>query len=224
VSAGLATFSLGEETDGSIISPANRAALYAIKPTVSKLVPGSAVPISHNMDSVGVMAKGAWDVAAVQGIMDGREAEYMAAIAQGQKGWKGIKIGLANRGFYFNTTTVEKDIVDRCLEKIEKIKSLGAEIVEVEMPGVAMVDGWTDQWVITRAYPSPSVLIHRLTKYLPRCRLQGRCRSVPPHPPKHHYPQSWRFNHLQQRPRRHRDAPRPLLSRHLPRLERQRRF
>ncbi|KAI5788569.1 amidase signature domain-containing protein [Pyronema domesticum] len=151
VSAGLATFSLGEETDGSIISPANRAALYAIKPTVRKLVPGSAVPISHNMDSVGVMAKGAWDVAAVQGIMDGREAEYMAAIAQGQKGWKGIKIGLANRGFYFNSTTVEKDIVDGCLEKIEKIKSLGAEVVEVEMPGVAMVDGWTDQWVITHA-------------------------------------------------------------------------
>ncbi|KAI5812127.1 amidase signature domain-containing protein [Pyronema omphalodes] len=151
VSAGLATFSLGEETDGSIISPANRAALYAIKPTVGELIPGSAVPISHNMDSVGVMAKGSWDVAAVQVIMDGRETEYMEAIAQGKKGWKGIKIGLANRGFYYNTTRVEKEIVDGCLEKIEKMKSLGAEIVDVEMPGAELVEEWTDQWVITHA-------------------------------------------------------------------------
>jgi Asp-tRNA(Asn)/Glu-tRNA(Gln) amidotransferase A subunit family amidase len=43
---------LGSETDGSIICPSNRAALYGIKPTVGLVSRAGVIPISHTQDTV----------------------------------------------------------------------------------------------------------------------------------------------------------------------------
>jgi amidase len=43
---------LGTETDGSIICPSSRAALYGIKPTVGLVSRAGVIPISHTQDSV----------------------------------------------------------------------------------------------------------------------------------------------------------------------------
>jgi amidase len=43
---------LGSETDGSIICPGNRAALYGIKPTVGLVSRAGVIPISTNQDTV----------------------------------------------------------------------------------------------------------------------------------------------------------------------------
>lgn len=52
-SAGFAAAALGSETDGSIICPSNRAALYGIKMTVGLSSRSGVVPISSTQDTTG---------------------------------------------------------------------------------------------------------------------------------------------------------------------------
>jgi amidase len=51
VSAGYAPISIGTETDGSLVCPAGRAALYTIKPTIGLVPQAGIVPVSNNFDS-----------------------------------------------------------------------------------------------------------------------------------------------------------------------------
>jgi amidase len=61
VSAGYAPFSLGTETSGSLICPANRASLYTLR--THGLVSGKGVvPVSTTLDTVGPMAKSVEDM------------------------------------------------------------------------------------------------------------------------------------------------------------------
>jgi amidase len=52
VSAGFGPVALGTETDGSIICPGSRAALYGIKPTVGLVSRAGLIPIAHTLDTV----------------------------------------------------------------------------------------------------------------------------------------------------------------------------
>nr|POF02552.1 putative j domain-containing protein c4h3.01 [Quercus suber] len=63
VSAGYAPCSIGTETDGSLIVPAARAALYTMKPTIGLVPQNGIVPISHTFDSAGPMVKTPFDLA-----------------------------------------------------------------------------------------------------------------------------------------------------------------
>ncbi|KAL2279473.1 hypothetical protein FJTKL_13367 [Diaporthe vaccinii] len=63
VSAGYAPVSIGIETDGSLIVPAGRAALYTIKPTIGLVPQAGIVPISSHFDSAGPMTKSVYDLA-----------------------------------------------------------------------------------------------------------------------------------------------------------------
>lgn len=63
VSAGYAPLSIGTETDGSLVCPAGRAALYTLKPTIGIVESAGIVPVSHNFDAPGPMTKTPYDLA-----------------------------------------------------------------------------------------------------------------------------------------------------------------
>lgn len=65
VSAGFATVSLGVETDGLVVAPASRVALYAMKPTIGTISMDGVVPVAKSLDSVGGMARSPQDLASV---------------------------------------------------------------------------------------------------------------------------------------------------------------
>ncbi|KAI4111248.1 MAG: hypothetical protein LQ339_000709 [Xanthoria mediterranea] len=69
VSAGLTPFALGTETDGSLIMPANRAALYTMKPTIGIVSQQGIVPVSHICDTAGPMTKSVLDLAHLMDII-----------------------------------------------------------------------------------------------------------------------------------------------------------
>lgn len=79
VSAGFAPIAIGTETDGSIICPSNRAALFGLKPTVGLTSRAGIVPISGTQDSPGPMGRSAWDVAAMLTIIAGFDARDNAS-------------------------------------------------------------------------------------------------------------------------------------------------
>jgi len=63
VSANFTAASLGSETDGSIVCPANVNGVVGIKPTVGLVSRGGVVPISHTQDTVGPHARTVADAA-----------------------------------------------------------------------------------------------------------------------------------------------------------------
>ncbi|KAF2734772.1 amidase signature enzyme [Polyplosphaeria fusca] len=69
VAAGFSTLSVGTDTIGSLITPANRAALYALKPTIGEIPMDGIFTLSKTFDSAGGMAKSAKDLVALMDAM-----------------------------------------------------------------------------------------------------------------------------------------------------------
>lgn len=69
VAAGFSPLAIGAETIGSIITPASRAALYALKPTIGLQDMAGSYSLTDFFDSPGPMAKSAADVQALLEVM-----------------------------------------------------------------------------------------------------------------------------------------------------------
>jgi amidase len=73
VAAGLAPVAIGTETDGSIICPSASNGLVGIKPTLGLVSRAGIVPISHNQDTAGPMARSVADAAALLSVIAGSD-------------------------------------------------------------------------------------------------------------------------------------------------------
>jgi amidase len=90
VSANFTAVSLGTETDGSVVCPANANGVVGIKPTVGLTSRAGVVPISHTQDTVGVHARTVADAALTLGIIQSRTFDGRdAATGSVPLGWKG---------------------------------------------------------------------------------------------------------------------------------------
>ncbi|KAL6696741.1 putative amidase [Trichoderma pleuroticola] len=69
VAAGFTPWSIGAETDGSIQTPASRASLFALKPTIDMVSGDGVFKLTNAFDSLGGMAKTAQDLAALTEIL-----------------------------------------------------------------------------------------------------------------------------------------------------------
>src|SRR5437868_9189563 len=89
-SANFATVSLGTETDGSVVCPANANGVVGIKPTVGLTSRAGVVPISHTQDTVGVHGRTVADAAATLGIIQSRTSDGRDPATGGVPlGWQG---------------------------------------------------------------------------------------------------------------------------------------
>lgn len=97
VSAGFGIVSLGVETDGSIVSPASRAALYAMKPTIGTVSMNGVVPVSKSLDSVGAMARSPADLAVVMEMLQATGPSHDENLSQLMvRKWDGLRIGFVD--------------------------------------------------------------------------------------------------------------------------------
>ncbi|KAK4068612.1 uncharacterized protein Triagg1_7260 [Trichoderma aggressivum f. europaeum] len=91
VSARYAPISAGTETDGSLLCPAGRAALYTIKPTIGLIPQHGIVPMSTNFDSAGPMTKTSHDLAVLLDVLASRSpSESYTKSLTGS--WSGISV------------------------------------------------------------------------------------------------------------------------------------
>jgi amidase len=154
VSSNFATVSLGTETDGSIVCPANANGVVGIKPTVGLTSRAGVVPISHTQDTVGPHGRTVADAAATLGVIqsltfDGRDA----ATGSVPLGWKGrtrptniptdytkfldahglqgTRIGVTRQGI---DTVAPASVVEAFDDAVAAIKAAGATIVELDGP------------------------------------------------------------------------------------------
>src|SRR5579872_4567575 len=89
-SANFATVSIGTETDGSIVCPANANGVVGIKPTVGLTSRAGVVPISHTQDTIGPHGRTVADAAVTLGVMQSRTFDGRdAATGSVPLGWQG---------------------------------------------------------------------------------------------------------------------------------------
>src|SRR5204862_1178668 len=88
--ANFAAVSLGTETDGSIVCPANANGVVGIKPTVGLTSRAGVVPISHTQDTVGPHARTVADAAIALSVIQSRTADGRDPATGGVPlGWTG---------------------------------------------------------------------------------------------------------------------------------------
>ena len=92
MAAGFAPVSIGTETDGSLVQPATRAALYGMKATPGLVNTAGIQPISPAFDSVGGLAKTSEDLANIMGVLQGR-TDYSSYL---EGSWKGLTVGFVD--------------------------------------------------------------------------------------------------------------------------------
>jgi len=90
VASNFTAVSLGSETDGSIVCPANVSSVVGLKPTVGLTSRGGVVPISHTQDTVGPHARTVADAAAVLNAIVSRTPDSRDPATAGVPlGWQG---------------------------------------------------------------------------------------------------------------------------------------
>lgn len=100
ISANFCAGSLGTETDGSIVSPANNCGVVGIKPTVGLTSRAGVVPISHNQDTVGPHGRTVADAATVLGALVGVDPRDPFTAASAGKFHRDYRPFLDRNGLY----------------------------------------------------------------------------------------------------------------------------
>lgn len=136
VAAGLTTVAIGSETDGSIICPAAMNGIVGIKPTLGLVSRSGIVPISHNQDTAGPMARSVSDAAALLSVIAGSDPRDPATAEADRhatdyrrfldpNGLKGKRIGVVRQ------LAGAEPNADRVLEQsIALMKAQGAIIID----------------------------------------------------------------------------------------------
>ncbi|HTT67324.1 MAG TPA: amidase [Gemmatimonadales bacterium] len=117
--ANLCAVAVGTETDGSITSPASACSLVGIKPTVGLVSRAGIVPISHNQDTAGPLARCVADAAALLTALAGADPKDPATDAAGAHaadyaraldpdGLRGLRLGIARKRYTGNHRVVDQ--------------------------------------------------------------------------------------------------------------------
>ena len=127
VSASLAAFSLGTETDGSVVCPSSACGVVGIKPTVGLISRTGVVPIAASQDTIGPHGRTVADAAAALGPMTGGDLSDPATFASGGNSFKdytqfldpnglaGARIGVA-RNAIFGSSTESAEVFEAALQ------------------------------------------------------------------------------------------------------------
>ena len=127
VAAGIVPASLGGDTIGSIRVPASLCGVVGFKPTTGRWPRGGVAPISHTLDTTGVIARRVEDCALVDQVVTGASPAGLAAL---EAGLKGVRLAYAPRQFL---DLIEPDVEARFRDAVRLLRDAGADVVEVDL-------------------------------------------------------------------------------------------
>jgi len=142
LAAWYAPIALGTDTGGSIRGPCAANGLACLKPTHGLLSRAGIVPLSLSFDTGGPMARNVYDVAVALGAMTGIDANDPATEKSLGLFHRDYTVFLKREALAGSTLGVLTDYAGTDPEtkriftaSIERLKQLGAKIVEIELPG-----------------------------------------------------------------------------------------
>ena len=141
VAAGLAPFTLGEDTGGSVRMPAGFCGITGLKTTYGRVSRYGLIPLVSSFDTIGPMARSAQDVALVLEAIAGHDPKdstsrvepvqrYSEALKKTET-LRGLRVGVPKEYF---AEGLNADVDAALRAAIKQIESLGAEAVEVSLP------------------------------------------------------------------------------------------
>ena len=154
-SANFTAVSIGTETDGSIVCPANNNGVVGIKPTVGLVSRAGVVPISHTQDTPGPHTRTVADAAAVLGALVGVDPRDTATQASAGKffsdytqflnadGLRGARIGFTRQ---FEGSSLQTDAVFE--QAVQAMTNAGAMMVEVQLPHLDEVNSGVAEFTV----------------------------------------------------------------------------
>ncbi|KAI4101645.1 MAG: hypothetical protein L6R37_004831 [Teloschistes peruensis] len=142
VSIGLALGSIGTETSGSIVNPAERSNVVGIKPTLGLTSRDMVIPISLRQDTVGPIGRTVKDAAYMLTAISGKDRfdnwtsvqpydttpDYVKAC--NHLGLKGARVGIPRNGIDYYTDASHKPIMVAFEKAIQTVRDAGARVIE----------------------------------------------------------------------------------------------
>ena len=143
VAAALEPIATATDTGGSIREPAAFTGVTGLKPTYGRPSRLGMIAFASSLDTAGLMAHTAEDIAWVLGDMVGYEpwdstSENLPAedfTRDLQKGVKGLRVGVPRAWF---TGELDPEVAAAIEKVLEEYRSQGAEIVDIELPNAGL--------------------------------------------------------------------------------------
>ncbi|KAJ6093074.1 hypothetical protein N7486_008363 [Penicillium sp. IBT 16267x] len=165
VSAGYAPFAIGTETDGSLVSPSGRAALYTIKPSIGLVSGDGIIPISSNFDAAGPMTKSSYDLAALLDVLVRKPAsESFTTNLTGS--WSDISVAFLDPDAWSAEDDIKpveeaeaqmKREIRQAYEVIKPKAKKFVENIDLVSPDTFRIDREGSEWAIIQADLKPQL-------------------------------------------------------------------
>jgi aspartyl-tRNA(Asn)/glutamyl-tRNA(Gln) amidotransferase subunit A len=143
VAAGLVFGALGSDTGGSVRLPAGACGVVGMKPTLGRVSRYGAMPLSHSLDCVGILARDVGDCARLLSVIAGADdrdgmssrvpvADYEGGLADaaGHGSLAGITVGVPDRYYYDD---IDDEVADLLAASRAVLEKQGAKIVDVPL-------------------------------------------------------------------------------------------
>jgi len=131
--AGLVAFSIGSETEGSIVSPSMRCGVTGLRPTYGRVPRTGAMTLAWSLDKLGPIARSVEDTMLVLRAISGPDDGDLASVPSpidfdAKRSVKGLRVG------YFSHWMSEASATSVDRHTLERIERLGMQSVKVALP------------------------------------------------------------------------------------------
>jgi Asp-tRNA(Asn)/Glu-tRNA(Gln) amidotransferase A subunit family amidase len=131
--AGLVGFSIGSETEGSIVSPSMRCGVTGLRPTFGRVARTGAMTVCWSLDKLGPMTRGVEDAFLVLKVISGPDAGDLGSIPSrlefdATAGVQGLRVG------YFPAWLDEPPATEVDRRALEATRGLGMKPIELKLP------------------------------------------------------------------------------------------
>ncbi|MDX6241437.1 MAG: aspartyl-tRNA(Asn)/glutamyl-tRNA(Gln) amidotransferase subunit [Kribbellaceae bacterium] len=173
VAAGLALGGLGTDTGGSVRGPAAVNGHTGLKVTFGRVPKSGVVPLGFSLDSIGPMARSAWDCAALLEVMAGYDPSDPNAAQEPVPAYTelldgsvdGLRIALPIP-YFFDHEQLDAQMRDGVLGAVKQLVGLGAVSTEVELAHAAEAKDANHIILVAEAYAyHRNNLVNRWTDY-----------------------------------------------------------
>ncbi len=169
VAAGFCAAAIGSDTGGSIRQPASFCGVVGLKPTYGRVSRWGLVAFASSLDQIGPITNTVSDAAEILYSISGKDPfdstcldkpvpNYLADL---NKSIKGLKIGIIKE--CFEHPGLNSEVKESVLSGVDRFKTLGAEIIEVECP--RFNDGIATYYVIAPSEASANLARYDGVKY-----------------------------------------------------------
>lgn len=133
-------FAIAEDTGGSIRQPASFCGVVGLRPSYGRNSRYGIMPMASSLDTVGPITKTVSDLAVVMEAIAGRDDRDATTVPDSvpictkalEKSLSGVRIGIPKE--YFEVPGMDSEVRAVADKQIEKLKKLGAKIVDVSLP------------------------------------------------------------------------------------------